>query len=94
MSPSPDLSRVLSRVLIVSSRTVRKNKFIDFVGEYHLDLIVGYGVVSVIVPCVAGVHMLLDSFEPIHGVLLYEGEDIDPSLYDADVAGVLSSEQL
>jgi gamma-glutamyl-gamma-aminobutyrate hydrolase PuuD len=83
MSPSPDLSRVLPRVLIVSRRTVRKNKFVDFVGEYHLDLIVGYGAVPVIVPRVDGVHTMLDSFEPIHGVLLCEGEDIDRSLYDA-----------
>ncbi|XP_062193184.1 putative glutamine amidotransferase GAT1_2.1 [Phragmites australis] len=93
MSPSPDLSRVLPRVLIVSRRTVRKNKFVDFVGEYHLDLIVGNGAVPVIVPRVSGVHTLLESFEPIHGVLLCEGEDINPSLYDVD-AGALSSEQL
>jgi len=64
-------------------------------GEYHLDLIVGYGAVPVIVPRVAGVHALLDSFEPIHGVLLCEGEDIDPSLYDSSAAdGALSPEQL
>ncbi|CAO2198892.1 unnamed protein product [Urochloa humidicola] len=99
MSSSPDLSRVLPRVLIVSRRTVRKNKFVDFVGEYHLDLIVGYGAVPVIVPRVAGVHTLLDAFEPIHGVLLCEGEDIDPSLYDSSstdssAAGALSPEQL
>lgn len=97
MSSSPDLSRVLPRVLIVSRRTVRKNKFVDFVGEYHLDLIVGYGAVPVIVPRVAGVHALLDSFEPIHGVLLCEGEDIDPSLYDSsadDADAALSPEQL
>jgi hypothetical protein len=35
MSSSPaDLSCVLPRVLIVSRRTVRKNKFVDFVGEF------------------------------------------------------------
>ncbi|VAH56289.1 unnamed protein product [Triticum turgidum subsp. durum] len=99
MCPSPDLSsRILPRVLIVSRRTVRKNKFVDFVGEYHLDLVVGYGAVPVIVPRVAGLHAMLDSFEPIHGVLLCEGEDIDPSLYDAggdDGDGdALSQEQL
>ncbi|XP_015879972.3 putative glutamine amidotransferase GAT1_2.1 [Ziziphus jujuba] len=88
-----DLSVILPRVLIVSRRSVRKNKFVDFVGEYHLDLIVGYGAVPVIVPRVSGVHMLLDSFEPIHGVLLCEGEDIDPSLYEAEVSG-LSPEEL
>ncbi|KAK9106232.1 hypothetical protein Scep_023076 [Stephania cephalantha] len=89
---SVDLSTILPRVLIVSRRTVRKNKFVDFVGEYHLDLIVGYGAVPVIVPRVTGVHMLLDSFEPIHGVLLCEGEDIDPSLYDAEFTGLSPQE--
>ncbi|KAF2282697.1 hypothetical protein GH714_043714 [Hevea brasiliensis] len=88
-----DLSVILPRVLIVSRRSVRKNKFVDFVGEYHLDLIVGYGAVPVIVPRVSGVHMLLDSFEPIHGVLLCEGEDIDPSLYEAETTN-LSPEEL
>lgn len=66
---------------------------LNFSGEYHLDLIVSYGAVPVIVPRVNGVHMLLDSFEPIHGVLLCEGEDIDPSLYEAETSG-LSPEEL
>nr|XP_004300963.2 PREDICTED: uncharacterized protein LOC101314667 [Fragaria vesca subsp. vesca] len=87
-----DLSMVLPRVLIVSRRTVRKNKFVDFVGEYHLDLIVSYGAVPIIVPRVSGVHTLLESFEPIHGVLLCEGEDIDPSNYDAELSGFTSEE--
>ncbi|OMO80299.1 Peptidase C26 [Corchorus capsularis] len=81
------------RVLIVSRRTVRKNKFVDFVGEYHLDMIVQFGAVPVIVPRVSGVDNLLESFEPIHGVLLCEGEDIDPSLYEAETS-TLSSEEL
>ncbi|KAH7556905.1 hypothetical protein ACOSP7_026207 [Xanthoceras sorbifolium] len=93
MASSHDLSVILPRVLIVSRRCVRKNKFVDFVGEYHLDLIVDYGAVPVIVPRVNGVHMLLDSFEPIHGVLLCEGEDIDPSLYEAETSG-LSQEEM
>ncbi|XP_051117898.1 putative glutamine amidotransferase GAT1_2.1 [Andrographis paniculata] len=87
-----DLSVILPRVLIVSRRSVRKNKFVDFVGEYHLDLIVSYGAVPVIVPRVSGVHMLLESFEPIHGVLLCEGEDIDPSLYESDLSPLSSDE--
>ncbi|XP_061337371.1 putative glutamine amidotransferase GAT1_2.1 [Gastrolobium bilobum] len=90
---SSDISVILPRVLIVSRRTVRKNKFVDFVGEYHLDLIVSYGAVPVIVPRVSGVHMLLNSFEPIHGVLLCEGEDIDPSWYEQDNT-CLSQEEL
>lgn len=89
---SDDLSMILPRVLIVSRRTVRKNKFVDFVGEYHLDLIVSYGAVPVIVPRVSGVHTLLKSFEPIHGVLLCEGEDIDPSLYDSELSSFTPEE--
>ncbi|KAM7516316.1 hypothetical protein LguiA_005899 [Lonicera macranthoides] len=85
---STDLSVILPRVLIVSRRSLRKNKFVDFVGEYHLDLIVAYGAVPVIVPRVTGVHLLLESFEPIHGVLLCEGEDIDPSLYEAEATNL------
>lgn len=68
--------------------------YVIFSGEYHLDLILGYGAVPVIVPRVSGVHMLLDSFEPIHGVLLCEGEDIDPSWYDEQDTTGLSQEEL
>ncbi|XP_057522197.1 putative glutamine amidotransferase GAT1_2.1 isoform X2 [Amaranthus tricolor] len=94
-APTANLSAALPRVLIVSRRTVRKNKFVDFVGEYHLDLIVKYGAVPVIVPRVTGIHKLLESFEPIHGVLLCEGEDIDPSLYESDLnSGELSPEDI
>ncbi|CAD5183598.1 unnamed protein product [Musa acuminata subsp. malaccensis] len=91
---SSDLFRILPRVLIVSRRTVRKNKFVDFVGVYHLDLIVAYGAVPVIVPRVGGIHMLLESFEPIHGVLLCEGEDINPALYGAADFSGLSLEEI
>ncbi|XP_010511590.1 PREDICTED: uncharacterized protein LOC104787684 [Camelina sativa] len=87
-----DLSQILPRVLVVSRRTLRKNKFVDFVGEYHLDLIVEYGAVPVIVPRVSGVHKLLESFKPIHGVLLCEGEDIDPSLYESELSSLSPQE--
>lgn len=87
-----ELSKVMPRVLIVSRRTVRKNKFVNFVGEYHLDLIVSYGAVPVIVPRVTGVQSLLDSFEPFHGVLLCEGEDVDPTLYDSDTSALTPEE--
>ena len=63
-------------------------------GEYHLDLIVKYGAVPVIVPRVSGLDMLLDSFEPIHGVLLCEGEDVDPSLYENESTTDLTVEEI
>lgn len=34
---SNDLSVILPRVLIVSRRSLRKNKFVDFVGTHFLD---------------------------------------------------------
>lgn len=52
-------------------------------GEYHLELLVRYGAAPVIVPRIAGVDEMLDGFEPIHGVLLCEGEDVDPSHYQS-----------
>ncbi|PWA60628.1 concanavalin A-like lectin/glucanase domain-containing protein [Artemisia annua] len=52
----------------------------------------GNGALPVIVPRVTRVKMLLDSFEPIHGVLLCEGEDTDPSLYEAETT--ISPEEL
>ena len=33
-----DISMILPRVLIVSRRTVRKKKFVDFVGSFSLSL--------------------------------------------------------
>lgn len=45
-------------------------------GEYHLDLIVRYGGCPIIVPRVHFVSTMLATYEPIHGVLLTEGEDI------------------
>lgn len=48
--------------------------------------------VPVIVPRESGVEKLLESFEPIHGVLLCEGEDIDPSLYENKTSSLLSEE--
>ncbi|KAI3885943.1 hypothetical protein MKX03_001383, partial [Papaver bracteatum] len=82
MANNTDFSMILHRVLIVFRHTVQEKKFVDFVGEYHLDLIVSYGGVPVIVPRVTGMHSLLESYEPIHGVVLCEGEDLDPSLYE------------
>lgn len=62
-------------------------------GEYHLDLIVDNGAVPIIVPRVTGIAEAIDSFEPIHGVLLCEGEDVSPSLYESDTSA-LSQEDI
>lgn len=97
------LQTALPRILIVSRRHVRKDKFVDFVGEYHLTLVLRYGACPVIVPrCVGAdttpdeVSRLIDAYEPVHGVLLCEGEDIDLSAWPGALGpddGGLSPEQ-
>lgn len=74
----------IPRVLVVARRHVRKHKYVDFVGELHLELLVRYGAVPLIVPRVEGMSDRLDEIGEFHGLLLVEGEDIDPSLYGED----------
>mmetsp|Transcript_2888 Transcript_2888/g.9735 ORF Transcript_2888/g.9735 Transcript_2888/m.9735 type:complete len:152 (-) Transcript_2888:962-1417(-) len=38
------------RIVIVSRRHLRKNKQVDFVGEYHIDLLQRYGAVPILIP--------------------------------------------
>mmetsp|Transcript_5949 Transcript_5949/g.15809 ORF Transcript_5949/g.15809 Transcript_5949/m.15809 type:complete len:402 (+) Transcript_5949:169-1374(+) len=75
------MSALPPRVLVVSRGFVRKNKVVDFVGEYHLELLVRFGACPIIVPRVEGIAAMLDAFEPIHGVLLIEGQDVSPDRY-------------
>ncbi len=46
-------------------------------GEYHLDLILMNGGVPLIVPRVPLARGILEAYEPMHGLLVVEGEDID-----------------
>ena len=54
-------------VLVVTRRTVRKHKYIDYVGEYHLALLIRLGILPVMVPVVEGA--------PGIGMLLTEHPD-------------------
>mmetsp|Transcript_5290 Transcript_5290/g.22477 ORF Transcript_5290/g.22477 Transcript_5290/m.22477 type:complete len:361 (-) Transcript_5290:459-1541(-) len=84
---------VTPRVLIVSRRTVRKGKYVDFVGEFHLNLVLEYGAVPVIVPRVEGIEKHLEAFEPFHGLLLVEGEDVQPESYNSDYSTLTPHER-
>jgi gamma-glutamyl-gamma-aminobutyrate hydrolase PuuD len=71
-------------VLVVTRRTVRKHKFIDYVGEYHLALLIRLGILPVMVPVVEGAFALLpDYMAKMHGLLLVEGEDVEPRHFKA-----------
>jgi len=69
-------------VLVVTRRTVRKNKYIDYVGEYHLALLIRLRILPVMVPVVEGAPTVLsDYMANMKGLLLVEGEDIEPEHY-------------
>jgi gamma-glutamyl-gamma-aminobutyrate hydrolase PuuD len=71
-------------VLVVTRRTIRKNKFIDYVGEFHLGLLIRLGILPVMVPVVEGVRACLSDYEAnMSGLLLVEGEDIEPRHFKA-----------
>jgi len=71
-------------VLAVTRRTIRKNKYVDFLGEYHLRLLVRLGILPVMVPVVEGTLACLGQYmERMEGLLLIEGPDIEPTRYAA-----------
>jgi gamma-glutamyl-gamma-aminobutyrate hydrolase PuuD len=71
-------------VLVVTRRTIRKNKYIDYVGEYHLALLVRLKTLPVMVPVVEGSRTCLpDYVAGMKGLLLVEGEDIEPKHFKA-----------
>ena len=71
-------------VVVVANRATRKNKLIDYVGEFHLELLVRLGVVPVIVPVVDGTLACLPQYkERMDGLLLVEGDDVEPKRFAA-----------
>lgn len=71
-------------VLVVTRRTDRKNKYIDYVGEYHLRLLIRSKTLPVMVPVVEGSRECLpDYLADMRGLLLVEGEDIEPKHFNA-----------
>jgi len=74
-------------VVVVSARTNRKNKLIDYVGEHHLDLLIRLGLLPVVVPVVKGTTACLAQYAAeMSGLLLVEGQDIEPRHYAAEKA--------
>jgi gamma-glutamyl-gamma-aminobutyrate hydrolase PuuD len=71
-------------VLVVTRSTVRKNKVIDYVGEYHLELLIRLRTLPIMIPVVAGTMACLPQYVGnMRGLLLVEGEDIEPRRYTA-----------
>ena len=58
-------------VLVVTRRTARKNKYIDYVGEFHLALLIRLGILPIMVPVVEGAPAYLpDYMSNMKGLLL------------------------
>jgi gamma-glutamyl-gamma-aminobutyrate hydrolase PuuD len=71
-------------VLVRARRTTRKNRFIDYVGELHLELLIRLRTLPVIVPVVTRTPACLPQYmEWMDGLLLVEGEDIEPKRFAA-----------
>ena len=72
------------RVVVMTRRTIRKDKYVDYVGEYHLELLIKLGLLPVMVPVVEGTEVCLEQYmEKMAGLLLVEGEDIEPRHFKA-----------
>jgi len=71
-------------ILVVTRRTVRKNKYIDYVGEFHLRLLVRLKTLPILVPVVEGARSCLPDYAAnMCGLLLVEGEDVEPKHFKA-----------
>jgi gamma-glutamyl-gamma-aminobutyrate hydrolase PuuD len=76
-------------VVVVTRRTIRKNKFIDYVGEYHLELLIRLRIFPLMVPVVEGTPALLPQYmQGMKGLLLVEGEDVEPKRYNPPAAAL------
>jgi len=72
-------------VVVVTRRSLRKNKVIDYVGELHLELLTRLRLHPVMVPVVPGTLASVPQYaRGMRGLLLVEGEDIEPARYKAE----------
>jgi gamma-glutamyl-gamma-aminobutyrate hydrolase PuuD len=72
-------------VLVTTRRTVRKHKYIDYVGELHLHLLMRLRTLPLMVPVSEGTLECLPQYaREMNGLLLVEGEDIEPARYRAE----------
>ncbi len=74
-------------VLVVTRRMARRTRYVEYVGEAHLDLLLRLKILPRIIPSTEGILPLLPQYrEGMSGLLLVEGEDIEPKRYAAEDA--------
>ncbi|MGQ0644297.1 MAG: gamma-glutamyl-gamma-aminobutyrate hydrolase family protein [Elusimicrobiota bacterium] len=70
------------RVAVVSRRILRKNKWVNWVSEIHMALLIREGLLPVIVPIPKETRPCLEEYaRGTAGLLMVEGGDIHPSQY-------------
>ena len=81
-------------VLVVSRQTIRKDKIIDYVGELHLELLMRLGTLPLMIPVSKGTPACLTQYmDRMDGLLLVEGEDVEPKHYKARKGNIQYLEQ-
>jgi len=71
-------------VLITARRTTRGIRYIDYVGELHIEILYRLKILPVVVPVTDGVLDYLPQYvQNMSGLLLVEGEDVEPKRYKA-----------
>jgi len=74
-------------VVVTTRRTLRKKKYIDYVSEAHLALLIRLKMLPVMVPVVEGtLSCLPDYMANMNALLIVEGEDVEPKHYQATPA--------
>jgi putative glutamine amidotransferase len=72
-------------VIVTTRRTPRGIRHVDYVGELHLELLLQLRILPMIVPVVSGVLACLPQYlREMDGLLLFEGEDIEPRRFAAE----------
>lgn len=73
-----------AQVLVVTRRTTRKNRYIEYVGESHVENLMQAELLPVMIPVAAGTLSFLAQYtREMKGLLLVEGEDVEPAHYRA-----------
>ncbi len=74
-------------VLVVTRRMMRKNRVIDYLGEIHFELLMKMRILPVMVPIAQGALQCLPQYvQGMSGLLLVEGDDVEPTRYKSEKA--------
>jgi len=78
-SPNPR-NASFPRILCVARRYLRKNKYVDITGEFHLDLIQSNGGAPVILPRTTKTIEQMTEYLPMDGLVIAEGNDLSDDI--------------